>query len=140
MQRNTRIIGYIVSANLEAWPHRDVFRKVVADAVEEHGLPTIEASDYSDGSICIDITVEATPEFHADHYDFAEKLARVLADPELEGLDYQGQFTMVTDGLPLPTIMHVGVHKSKVYASMGSINWREQVPVEIENAFTGLAR
>jgi hypothetical protein len=129
MPRNTRIIGYIESSALASAPATPHIIKGISDAVVKHGIPVSPTSTFQDGSIAVDISVAVRPEFNADEFGFANSLMNMLDEPQMQKLKYHGEFMMVTDGFPLPIIMHVGVEDSKVYASRGRVVWGEQIPI-----------
>lgn len=130
MPRNTRILGFIQSPDVKPGALAPDLVILLGFHLFHNSIPGVITEGLADGCIGIDTTEEASFKVTADNYNFAERLKAVLSVPEIRVLNFSGEFTLVTDGYPLPYVMHVGVQNSVVYASKGNIGWGEMILVE----------
>lgn len=129
MSRRTRILGYVQSQNTKAGELPASLIGLLRASLKDNSIPGVIDAGLKDGCIGLDTSEEASYEVNAGNHNFAERLARVISQPELKGLNFIGEFTLVTDGYPLPIILHVGVRGTEVFASQGNIQWGEMVSI-----------
>ena len=142
MTQMTRIIGFVDGYMELADAGKPSFTAQQAEALTasfvRHDVPGVIAPEEMRDRpghfypvIGIDAKVETRFGINASNDELAKSLANVFAIPELAGLCFNGNFTVVTDGYPLPSVQWIGVTKSRVSVSQASITWdHEQCLIE----------
>lgn len=75
-----------------------------------------------DGVISTETTLR-TESKQFDSLDFASRLAALIDHPDLGDLIYHGEFLVITDGQPLPTIRRFHVKAGSITYTKAIVTW-----------------